>query len=188
MTGQIGKNAAESKKLPAISRRTLIKTSLVLAAAGGAAAYGFDNSVKPAVAADLPAAPTADVLAFQKISQFLTSKQLDTILAGRYYTALKAKNPQLDAQVTALNDLVAQNHLGHMDDYLALQGVDEKLDGTAKGIVKTLYLGIVDDAEAPQLIAYEEAFMYQPINDILVVPTYGRGPNSWGWNPEEPKA
>lgn len=188
MTGNISKITMNTKKIPALSRRMLVKTSLVLAAAGGVAAYGFDTGVKPALAEDLPTTPSADVLAFQKLSQFLTSKQLDVILAGRYYSALKAKNPQLDAQISALNDLVAQKQLGHMDDYLALQGVDENLDGTAKGIVKTLYLGIVDDEKAPQLIAYEEAFMYQPINDILVVPTYGRGPNSWGWNPEEPKA
>jgi hypothetical protein len=176
---------APDSGVPSAKRRTLIKASVALGALGGVMAY-FPLKPVFAVGEAAPALPAATV-AFQKLSQFLTSKPVHAVLAQRYYDALKKRNPDLDKAVVALNALVEQKKLAHMDDYLALQDVDKTLDTGAKSIVKAMYLGVVGDDEHAELIAYKEAFMYQPTEDVLVVPTYGRGPESWGSKPVEKK-
>lgn len=168
---------------PNARRRTLIKTSVALGVVGGMMAYVPFRSVLAAVDAT-PAAPAA-VGAFQQLAQFLTSKPVHAVLAQRYYDALKKRNPDLDKSVAALGALVDSGKLAHMDDYLALPDVDKNLDTCAKNIVKSMYLGVVGDDENAELIAYKEAFMYAPTADVLVVPTYGRGPESWGDKPTD---
>lgn len=170
--------------LPDPRRRMLLKTSMALGVVGGVAAYVPFASVFAAADA-APAA--AAVGAFQKLAQFLTSKQVNAVLAQRYYDALKKRNPSLDQSVAALGALVGKSQLAHMDDYLALTGVDKSLDTCAKTIVKAMYLGVVGDDENAELIAYKEAFMYKPTEDVLVVPTYGRGPETWGAKPIDKK-
>lgn len=168
--------------LPDPRRRMLLKTSMALGVVGGVMAYVPFRSVF--AAADAAPAATA---AFQKLAQFLTSKPVDAVLAQRYYVALKKRNPALDQSVAALGALVGKSQLAHMDDYLALTGVDKSLDTCAKTIVKAMYLGVVGDDENAELIAYKEAFMYKPTEDVLVVPTYGRGPETWGAKPIDKK-
>ena len=138
----------------------------------------------PAVSADVPAA----VAAFQQASTFLTSKSVNATMASRAYEALKKRMPDLDKTVASINGLVTEKQLGDMDAYLALQDVDKGLDKQAKDIVRAMYLGVVGDDEKAELFAYEEAFMYDPTRDVLVVPTYGRGPDSWGTKPVESTA
>jgi len=170
---------------PNSTRRTLIKASFAFGAVGGAMAYFPVKSVFALGEAAPVLSPAA--VAFQKLSQFLTSKTVNVVLAQRYYDALKKRSPDLDQSVSALNALVDQKKLAHMDDYLALQEVDKNLDTRAKTIVRAMYLGVVGDDENAELIAYKEAYMYQPTQDVLVVPTYGRGPASWGSKPVEKK-
>lgn len=169
---------------PNISRRTLIKASVAFGAVGVMAYIPIQSVL---AVGEAPSGLPAAAGAFQKLSQFLTSKPVHAVLAQRYYDALKKRNPDLDKTIAALNTLVEQNKLAHMDDYLALQDVDKDLDTRAKSIVKAMYLGVVGDDENAELIAYKEAFMYQPTQDVLVVPTYGRGPESWGAKPLEKK-
>jgi hypothetical protein len=171
---------------PGALRRKLLKTSVALGVVSGMMAYVPFKSVFAAADA-APASPAA-AAAFQKLSQFLTSKPLNAVLAQRYYDALKKRDPGLDKSVAALGALVEQAKLAHMDDYLALPDVDKGLDTCAKTIVKSMYLGVVSDDEKAELIAYKEALMYKPTEDVLVVPTYGRGPESWGTKPIETKA
>jgi hypothetical protein len=168
---------------PDALRRKLLKAAMALGAVGGMLAHA---PFQPVFAA-ADAAPES-AAAFRKLAQFLTSKQVNAVLAGRYYAALKKRHPDLDNSVAALAALVGKEKLAHMDDYLALQDVDKALDTHAKTIVKAMYLGVVGDDENAELIAYKEAFMYKPTEDVLVVPTYGRGPGSWGTKPTEKKA
>jgi len=135
----------------------------------------------PAGTADVP----ATVAAFQQASSFLTSKSVNAAMAVRGYEALKKRMPDLDSTVASINALIAEKKLGDMDAYLALTDVDKGLDTQAKDIVRAMYLGVVGDDEKAELFAYQEAFMYDPTRDVLVVPTYGRGPNSWGEKPVE---
>lgn len=169
---------------PSAGRRTLIKATLALGVTSMVAYLPIKSVFAGSEAAGAMPAATA---AFRQLSQFLTSKTVHAVLASRYYEALKKRMPELDQSVEALNALVAQYKLAHMDDYLALPDVDKQLDAHAKTIVKSMYLGVVGDDENQELIAYKEAFMYAPTADVLVVPTYGRGPDSWGTKPDEKK-
>jgi hypothetical protein len=169
---------------PATSRRTLMKATMALGAMGMLGYFPIRSVL--AVGDAAPALP-ATAVAFQKMSQFLTSKPLNAVLAQRYYDALKKRDPDLDKSVAALNTLVDQHKLAHMDEYLALSDVDKDLDTRAKTIVKSLYLGVVGDDENAELIAYKDAFMYAPTQDVLVVPTYAFGPATWGLKPDDKK-
>jgi hypothetical protein len=176
---------ASVQALPGNARRRLIKASIALFALGGVMAYA---PIKPVFAAGgPPGGLPAPLAAFQKLSQFLTSKSIDAALAQRYYDALKKRSPELDSSVASLSELINTRKLRHMDDYLALQDVDRNLDACARTIVKSFYLGVVGDDDKAELIAYREAFMYKPTESVLVVPSYGRGPNTWGTKPVDTK-
>jgi fructose 5-dehydrogenase small subunit len=176
---------ASNDELPSNSRRRLIKASIALCAMGSVMVYA---PVKPAFASGgMPETLPLPVAEFLKLAQFLTSKTVDTTLAQRFYDALKKRNSELDTSVASLNELVNTRKLGHMDDYLALQDVDSKLDACARKIVKSMYLGVVADDSNAELIAYREALMYRPTESVLVVPSYGRGPNTWGSKPVDTK-
>lgn len=165
-------------------RRALVKGTIAWGVLGGVTSQLPMKAVwaaAPAEAVEIPAA----VSAFQKVSVFLTSKAVSPSMASRAYDAIKKRMPDLDNVVASLDTLVKTKQLGHMDDYLALQDVDKTLDTNAKDIVRALYLGIVGDDEKAELFAYEEAFMYDSTRAILVVPTYGRGPDTWGPKPED---
>jgi hypothetical protein len=164
------------------ARRALVKGAVALGVLGGAwTPMTFTRAIAAAPAASVPATVTA----FQQASSFLTSKSVSPMLAQRAYDALKKRMPDIDTTVASINTLVADRKLVDMDAYLALQDVDKSLDRQAKDIVRAMYLGVVGDDEKAELFAYEEAFMYDPTRDVLVVPTYGRGPDSWGEKPAE---
>ena len=171
---------AEGETVRNPRRRLLVKYSVAWSVLGSALAAMPARRVLAAAAGDA-ASPAA--AAFLQASRFLTSKPVNAVMAQRCYDALKKRIPDLDKSVAAINKLVADKQLHHMDDYLALEGVDETVDTDAKAIVQALYLGVVGDDEKAELFAYQEALMYDPTRDVLVVPTYGRGPNSWGPKP-----
>jgi fructose 5-dehydrogenase small subunit len=176
---------ALDEALPSNSRRRLIKASIALCAMGSVWAYA---PIKPAFASEgTPETLSRPVAEFLKLAQFLTSKAVDTTLAQRYYYALKKRNSELDTSVASLNELVNVRKLDHMDDYLALQDVDSSLDACARKIVRSMYLGVIGDDGNAELIAYREALMYRPTESVLVVPSYGRGPNTWGSKPVDTK-
>lgn len=164
-------------------RRLIVKGSITWGVVAAFAPMPVMQAIAaaPATSAEVP----ATVLAFQKASSFLTSKSVSATMATRAYEALKKRMPDIDKTVASINTLVADKQLGDMDAYLGLQDVDKGLDKQAKDIVRAMYLGVVGDDEKAELFAYEEAFMYDPTRDVLVVPTYGRGPDSWGTKPVE---
>ncbi|MFJ1299336.1 sugar dehydrogenase complex small subunit [Pseudomonadota bacterium AL_CKDN230030165-1A_HGKHYDSX7] len=174
------------------ARRTLVKGALAWSVLGAALAPLPIRRALAAVqegaaleSAAAPAALSPALQAFQRASVFLTGKEISAVMAARCHDALAKRMPNIDAVASGVNALIEQKQLKHMDDYLALKDVDPKLDHDAKEIVRALYLGVVgDDAEA-ELFAYEEALMYDPTRDVLVVPTYGRGFNTWGPKPAD---
>ena len=169
------------------ARRTLVKGALAWTVLGAALA---PLPIRRALAAAqegaaAPAALSPALQAFQRASVFLTGKEISAVMAARCHDALAKRMPNIDAVASGVNALVEQKQLKHMDDYLALADVDPKLDHDAKEIVRALYLGVVGDDADAELFAYEEALMYDPTRDVLVVPTYGRGFNTWGPKPAD---
>lgn len=156
-----------------LSRRNLLRGSITLglvAMAGGMLPWQ----------AVMAATSDSD---FVELSQFLVSRPVSPVLASRYYAALAKRAPNFQANVTALKQLVAQQGFKHVDEYLAAANPDPSLKATAASIISAWYLGIVGELADAELISFSEALMYQPTHGILIIPTYGGGPASWGSKP-----
>jgi hypothetical protein len=174
-----------------LSRRSLLEmaslagTALALGGAGLLAARdGFAASVD-SVASAAGAAPAAlPVPDFLRLSVFLTGGQpLDATLAGRYQVALAKRDPQFGDSARALLALMSESKAATIDELLDAPGLKDTLRELTTRIVSAWYLGIVGQDADAELISYAEALMYRPTKDVLVVPTYGAGPDSWGEKP-----
>lgn len=161
----------------AVSRRALLGGAAVAGTAlafGGVALLGTSN----AFAAELAAAE------FLQLSQFLTGgKPLAAGLARRYQDSLARHDPGFREAAAALQGYVSTAKADTIDALLARADLTAPLRKTITQIVSAWYLGIVNDDKDVELIAYAEALMYRPTADVLAVPSYGGGPDSWGEKP-----
>lgn len=163
-----------------ISRRTLLNGA---ALAGTALALGGAGMLAMPLADAADAATTAPA-GFLKLSEFLTGGQgLGAALAARFQATLTRQDPSFDAAVVALEQYVAATAPATIDDLLARPDLAVPLRKTITQIVSAWYLGIVGVDEKAELVSYADALMYRPTRDVLVVPTYGAGPDSWGPQP-----
>ncbi len=160
------------------SRRNLLRGSVALGLMG---LVGGMLPWQSVLAADQS---TADFIA---LSQFLVSRPVNPVLAARYYTALAKRAPNFAGNAAALKQLIADNNLKHVDEYLKLANPDASLKATATSIIAAWYLGIVGEAADAELVAFSEAMMYLPTHGTLIVPTYGSGPATWGPKPADTK-
>ncbi|MBO9686767.1 MAG: hypothetical protein J7598_09145 [Mitsuaria chitosanitabida] len=172
-----------------LSRRSLLEmaslagTALALGGAGLLAAREGIAATASA-AGDAAALPAAD---FLRLSVFLTGGQpLDATLAGRYQAALAKRDPQFGDSTRALLTLIASSKAATIDQLLEAPELKDTLRALTTRIVSAWYLGIVGQDADAELISYAEALMYRPTKDVLVVPTYGAGPDSWGEQPASP--
>jgi hypothetical protein len=104
-------------------------------------------------------------------------------LVQRFYEALRKADTQFDANVASLLNDIDRRSAPDVDAFLATPQPDQRSMSTATSIVSSWYLGVVDHGDKPELITYADALMYEPTRGILVVPSYGGGPNSWGEKP-----
>lgn len=130
---------------------------------------------------------------FVETSAFLVSRAVNPVLAQRYYPSL-IKNTSIKngadfaSQLAALTQYINSNHFTHMDDFIASTKPDDAHFITATRIVSAWYTGVVGDDENMELIAYADAMMYLPTKGVLVIPTYGLGPDTWGSKPVSPSS
>jgi hypothetical protein len=122
---------------------------------------------------------------FLALSMLLTGKpQLNEVSAARLLMALGAQSADFDTQMTALAD-IAQRQGGKDVEALAtaLRG-DGALLSVLHKIVAAWYLGMVGDAVSGKVIVYEQALMFDPVRDVVVVPSYCRArPGYWAAQP-----
>ncbi|MEX3933504.1 sugar dehydrogenase complex small subunit [Paraburkholderia phymatum] len=130
--------------------------------------------ISPAFADTLPAGGGFD--AFIALSGKLTGHtSFDPVLGKRAYEALSKADSQFTQNVAALNAWL-QTHGGVPSDIVtqALQAERPNLAKTVSAITRAWYLGLVGDAPNVQVIAYESALMFEPVKDILTIPSYCR--------------
>lgn len=157
------------------SRRTLMLASC--AAAAALAFAGASRSlpwIAPAFADTPPAGGGLD--AFLALSRRLTGRGgFDTVLGQRVYHALAGADSQFTQKVAAL-DTWLQAHGGVPSDTVtqALQGEQPALAKTVSAIMRAWYLGLVGEAPHVEVIAYEKALMFDPVKDVLTIPSYCR--------------
>ncbi|MFM0416862.1 sugar dehydrogenase complex small subunit [Paraburkholderia aromaticivorans] len=151
----------------------------VLGACAAAAAFAFAGAgrslswIAPAWA-DAPAGAGLD--AFLALSQRLTGRTgFDATLGKRVYDALAKSDNHFDQNVAALNTWL-QGHGGVPSDTVtqALQADQPELAKSVGAIMRAWYLGLVGDTPHVEVVAYEKALMFEPVKDVLTIPSYCR--------------
>ncbi|MGF6753194.1 sugar dehydrogenase complex small subunit [Paraburkholderia sp. GAS42] len=170
------------------------RRALVLGAFAGAAVLAFTtagrlglpyglSAISPAFA-DAPRGGGLD--AFLALSQHLTGRtSFDPVLGRRVYDTLSKSDSQFPQNVALLNTWL-QGHGGVPSDTItqALQVDQPPLAKTVGAIMRAWYLGLVGDAPHVQVVAWERALMFDPVKDVLTIPSYCRDvPFYWTQKP-----
>jgi fructose 5-dehydrogenase small subunit len=130
--------------------------------------------------------PPAGLDGFLQLSRKLTGREsFNGLLGQRVYDALSKADSEFVTNVTELNEWLA-THGGVPSDTVtqALQAEQPRLAQTVGRIMRAWYLGLVGDAPNTSVVAYERALMFDPVNDVLTIPSYCRDvPFYWARKP-----
>lgn len=165
----------------ALSRRWVLLSGVGLATLLAAKQWSPFASAQNA---PIAAAPVSDptTQAFLKFSSTITDKQgLSAVTAARILQAATAVSADFAPHVNVLAALADT----HTDAPSLLAAADAAgLKAHALAIVAVWYTGTVTGKQGSQLVAYQQALMYQPVSDGLPVPTYCfKGPLWWTEQP-----
>ncbi|RKP47449.1 sugar dehydrogenase complex small subunit [Trinickia fusca] len=173
--------------LPAFARRQFILGACASAASlAFAATLGVSTQPAGAFGYAPPAGGGLD--AFVALSRQLTGrKTLDATLARRIYDALVKADAAFEKNIADLN-IWLKTHGGVPSDTVtaALAASDAPLAKTVGKIMRAWYLGLVGDMPTVQVLAYERALMFDPVSDVLTIPSYCRDvPFYWTHKPTD---
>lgn len=157
-----------------VSRRNMLMVS-------GASALGlFAPSFRSAMAQGIGGAAGDDTAEFVAFSRFATGHDnLDPLVGRSLLTALRAQSTAFPDQLAALIKTVADSKPADVE------ALEESLRGnplhdTLLQIIRGWYSGVIEDGTDAKVYAFENALMYQPARDVVVIPTYAHnGPNYW---------
>ncbi|KXV03625.1 hypothetical protein CR51_16720 [Caballeronia megalochromosomata] len=147
--------------------------------AGACAAWAL-----PPARAQQARAPGFDT--FLAVSKKLTGRaDFDPLLADRVHAALARHDPGFTAKIAALDRWIA-THGGTPTDIItaALEPTHPDLAKIVGAVMRAWYLGVVGEPPHVEVVAYERALMFEPVGDILTIPSYCRGePADWARKP-----
>jgi hypothetical protein len=167
----------QGRPAPLLSRRELLSASVL--AVGGAAIAGT-SILRIAQAADvaaaaIPSGPDKFMLASARLIQH----QLSPGVGSRMATILRREIPSFDADLDAIIRIADEKRAKVVEEFFDALPEGQVKD-TAHRIIFGWYAGVVDDSPTAEVLAYEEALMYQPTKDAIALPTYTfNGPNNW---------
>lgn len=166
----------------ALSRRRFL---LVSAIAGAFSTAGSTGILRLAQAEASGGVPAAGFDAFVRLSQYLTGKPtLDSELAQAIYVALSGDDPGFADQLTRLEDFLKQRPTPPEMLQAALDRDQSALATVPKRVMAAWYLGVVGKGARTRALAYEQALMYPPVKDVIVMPSYARDvPGYWAEPP-----
>jgi hypothetical protein len=163
---------------PETARRRLVLGSMALAGLGVLGASGALRSR----AADAAALPDATGLAgFIHLSSYLTGHAtLDGVMARTLHTALQQDAADFALQLAHLNEFLAATPTPAASLQAVLDASHPELASLPRRVMSAWYLGVVGTGANARAVAYEEALMYPPVADVVVMPSYARGvPGYW---------
>jgi hypothetical protein len=176
------------KTIPfAITRRHFVLgacASAVAFAFGAAARVGAPAGASPALPLPLPTGGGLD--AFLALSRQLTGRSgFDATLAKRVHDALLIADSQLTQNVAALNTWLQGHASVPSDEVIQALALDQpELAKTVEKVMRAWYLGLVGDIPNVRVIAYERALMFDPVKDVLTIPSYCKDvPFYWAHRP-----
>lgn len=125
--------------------------------------------------------PGPDAARFLQASQTLTGyDKLDPLTAQRISAAMIGQQPAMAAQLSTLADLVRVPANLVTAEALLAAARQAGVGDAALAVVAAWFKGTVGHGQTAQLVAYQQALMYRPASDGLIVPTYcGNGPLWW---------
>jgi hypothetical protein len=167
----------DCRPAPLLSRRELLGAGVL--AVGGAAIAGT-SILRFAQAADVAAAAApSDPGKFMLASSRLIQHRLSPEVGSRMAAILRGKIPSFDADLDAIIRIADEKHARVVEEFFdALP--EGQVKETAHRIIFGWYAGVVDDSPSAEVLAYEEALMYQPTKDAIALPTYSfNGPDNW---------
>lgn len=162
---------------PLLNRRWVLLSGVSMAALLAAKQWAPTAHAQTPAAAAMASVDPATA-GFLKFSRTITEKpELSATTATRILQAATAVQAIFAEHVAALNALAEQ----HTSAKALLAAADAAgLKAQALDIVATWYTGTVTGPKGSQLVAYQQALMYQPVSDGLPVPTYCfKGPLWW---------
>jgi fructose 5-dehydrogenase small subunit len=167
------------------ARRQFVLGACASAAAlSFAATLGLPFGTAPAFAFAPPEGGGLD--AFVALSRQLTGRtSLNPALGKRIYEALAQSDSAFAQNVAALNTWL-KTHGGVPSDTVtaALQAADPRLAKAVGQVMRAWYLGLVGDMPKVKVVAYESALMFDPVKDVLTIPSYCRDvPFYWTHKP-----
>jgi|GEM_PF-556140 len=156
---------------------------------GAPYAFGIADARAADPAASAAAAPAqSGYSAFIALSQHLSGRtHFDAVLGQRIYAALARASSQFEQNVGALNSWL-KDHGGVPSDTVtsALKADRPELASTVGDIMRAWYLGLVGEMPNVQVLAYEKALMFDPVSDVLTIPSYCRDvPFYWTQKPAD---
>lgn len=147
------------------------------------AGFGLPSFLSQAFAADTP---PGGIDGFLLLSRKLTGRaSFDPALAQRVYDGLLKADSDFAANVAQLN-MWLPAHGGVPSDTVtqALQLDTPKLAVAVTAIMRAWYLGLIGDSPRISVVAYERALMFDPVADVLTIPSYCRDvPFYWAQKP-----
>lgn len=170
---------------PAVpSRRLFLRRTALVAALGGIGLTALHHPwLSRALAQSVPASDS--FAAFMHVSSYLTGKPaLDAELGRAIYDGLADATGTFEQQLHALNTLLASAPPPAHALQTMLDKDQAPYAGLPKQIMTGWYLGIVGTGKTRRAVAFEQALMYAPVADVIVLNTYAHGvPGYWATPP-----
>ncbi|WP_166434236.1 sugar dehydrogenase complex small subunit [Vibrio viridaestus] len=163
---------SESLSGNAISRRKFLSNA-ISTVVGGYVMLAFP-SFSFAAEANLAA---EDI---QKITSFLTDKDIGLALANRAYQALTKVDSQFPQRFITLNNFLASNQFSSVNELKDHPQFTGELKNTAQEVISALYLGYAGQPKAHssednvEFVTYTQALTYQLTKDFTPIPSYSR--------------
>jgi len=187
--------------LPTVSNRPdfLKRRDLLLLAAASFAVVSMPRWLQQASAQSTtatvatpktPAANSRQQDDFYALSALLTANStLNPHTSARSYAALSAHVIEFEKESADLWQFAQAHQIKDVEALVAAVASHVALSKVLHQIVSVWYLGVVGEGAEGKVIAFEQALMFDPVRDAVVVPTYCRAaPGYWVTQPAALKA
>ncbi|PUA17927.1 sorbitol dehydrogenase family protein [Glaciimonas sp. PCH181] len=173
---------------PSASPHLLKRRNLLLLAGASFAVLSMPRWLQQASAQSttvitpkIPAADSQQQRDFLALSVLLTARpKLNSRTSARTYAALSAQLVEFEKQSADLWQFAQTQQIKDVDALVAAVESNADLSKVLHQIVSAWYLGVVGNGAQGQVIAFEQALMFDPVRDAVVVPTYCRAaPGYW---------
>jgi fructose 5-dehydrogenase small subunit len=181
--------------LPSVSNNPgiLKRRELLLLAGAGFAVLSMPRWLQPASAQTTTAVVTPKTATansqqqsdFFALSALLTANsKLNPHTSARTYAALCAQVIEFEKQSADLWRFSQVHQIKGVEALSAAVAGNAALSRVLHQIVSVWYLGVVGSGVQGKVIAFEQALMFDPVRDAVVVPTYCRAaPGYWATQP-----